>query len=191
MVGSRKGAVAIIVVAIAALLLDAGVLYYWQQTDAFVGPQGQRGIQGEQGIQGLQGRPGDPGIKGETGSKGRQGETGPQGPAGVDGEDGQDAPINVPPTITLINVTGYHKYYGYKHNLSVLVEDVDDSDLKITFYYAFFNGSWIQHSIVYGGDGNYTVSQYSGHKTMYWLVEVWDGSDISFEQYEYTVMCYA
>lgn len=142
------------------------------------GPEGKQGLIGPQGTQG---------IKGDTGS---------QGPTGA------NAPVNNLPTINLLNTNGNYigiiprilNYCKYVYGITVSVKDLDKDTLKISFYYSdSTTGPWNDVSVFYGTNGSYYTSQEftytipQGSKRIYWLVEAWDGSDITTSIYPYTI----
>jgi hypothetical protein len=145
------------------------------------GPQGPPGVQGPQGKQGLQGPPGKDGKNGANGKNGVNGATGPQGPPG---KNGKDAPVNIPPTITLINLTGKHNCYTY--TITIDITDPDDTNIQTTFYYSLDNQSWIQCGAQFG-TGEHTIKETINQKTIYWIVQAWDGSDLTTQTYTYTI----
>ena len=166
------------VVAIAVLLLMAGVITYGATTGMWKG---------------------DKGAKGDTGATGPTGLIGPIGPTGL---KGNDAPINVAPTTTLSTMDGefiwifpsYLHYCQYTYGISVVVDDPEDQTMRVTFYCTEnLSKPWNEVSVFFGKDGTYSTSEsftYSitqGNKKLYWLVEAWDGSDIKTETFSYTI----
>lgn len=172
----------IAIVIFVILLLEAGgIAYLATQTDTFVGPMGPQGIQGVQGEKGVQGIKGDPGVKGDTGQKGAKGDQGSQGPTGT---KGQDAPINVPSVIELINMSYYYKWHAYHHILNISVYDEDDTNLHIYFYY-WMCDQWVKLEEQFGGSGIYSAELVYFHSDVTWMVEVWDGQDLSQQPFTY------
>lgn len=139
-------------------------------------------------------------IPGPEGKQGIQGNVGSQG---IKGENGIDALINELPTINLLDTSGtyvgiiplYINYCKYTYGIHVFVNDPENETMKVTFYYGDYSGGpWNEVAVFYGGDGIYSASKvfiyssYQGKKTIYWLVEAWDGSDISIEKFPYTII---
>ena len=147
------------------------------------------------------------GPKGEQGLPGECGESGPEGPIGPQGPPGLDAPINNKPSIRLITQSG--SYVGYfpkvinKHkftyDIHVYVDDLDDDTIRVTFYYSedsTTTKSWTLKDVFFGKSGEYKATAVfemdtfaPAKKTLYWLVEAWDGSAITTETFSYTVYC--
>jgi hypothetical protein len=189
---------AALVVAVVAIIL-AGTAVYLNREVGPTGPQGNQGIPGAQGI---------PGINGTQGPKGNNGSQGPRGPSGSQGPKGDSAPINEPPKISLISVnnTYYvppcHNYHKHTYNITVFVDDPENDNMQVTFYYSYNTGGpWNDVSTFFGHDGNYSATtdlMYTVpapatdiitccHKPIYWLVEAWDGSDITTATYNCTI----
>lgn len=192
----RKTIAIVILVVVLSLFAQASVFYYVMKTDYFVGPQGPRGEKGDTGDQGPQGMQGTPGLTGATGAKGATGATGPQGPKG---SDGADAPVNHPPIILNATLNGTFKKICYTSwfifNITITTSDSDDPTTYVYFNYRENKSDpWIQHSLqINTSSGTYsdTVKMMMFHpvdnKTIYWGITLWDGSDITFDEYEYTV----
>ena len=178
------------------VIAGAGILHFWKENGTFDGAQGLKGDIGLQGPQGLRGPQGGPGLKGEKGDTGSRGAA---GSAGKDGEDGKDAPVNQFPFVAGINLsgfysTGWHSAW-YTFNFSALAQDSDGTQMKATIYYREDPGDdWEQTSMMYTYDGlcNDTVSFYRfgcpQNTTVYWGVELWDGSDLVFSEFDYTII---
>ncbi len=146
------------------------------------------------GLNREEGPKGDTGLTGPTGPKGATGAIGATGEPGI---NGLDAPINQPPTIKLVNMGGNYagivpiicNYCKYTYTITVAVDDPEDETMRTTFYYCegTSSGPWHEVAVFFGKDGQYTAThtfQYSspqGIKKIYWLVEAWDGSDITTE----------
>jgi len=145
---------------------------------------------------GLNREPGPKGSIGQIGPIGPTGATGATGPQGLPGKDGINAPVNKLPIIKLNNMGGNYvailpricNYCKYEYTISVVIDDPEDETMKVTFNYAnSISGPWNEVSVFYGKDGTYSATtefQYEtpqGVKKIYWLVEAWDGSDISTE----------
>lgn len=141
-------------------------------------------------------------VPGPEGKQGIQGIRGNMGIQGIKGENGCDAPINGPPTINLLDTSGtyvgiiplYINYCKYTYGIQVFVNDPENETMRVTFYYGDkSNGPWNEVAIFYGGDGIYSASKvfiyssYQGKKTIYWLVEALDGSDIATQIYPYMI----
>jgi hypothetical protein len=159
------------------------------------GPKGDKGDIGPPGINGTSGNGTGIGPKGDNGDKGDKGDTGIRGPPGNNGLPGEDAPVNSPPVIELIGLSGYHKKCdGYLFNITVHVSDADDISVHTTISYAeacdphLGYSTWVKVSEFVGNnvDGFGCVSLKCS-KTVYWLVESWDGSDITNQAYQYTI----
>lgn len=160
--------------------------------------KGDKGDVGDQGIQGIQGVKGEQGIQGLQGDKGDKGDTGDRGPPGVSGfgRNGKDCIPNKKPVITLIDINGSRisKCTMFTFWLNVSVNDPDNDDLQIDFYFSEeSNSSWIHHKTFFGTDGYYNdsiVFEYPylvDHKTIFFQVVVWDGSDIGLSYYNYVI----
>lgn len=169
------------VICIAILLIIAGAIAGAISIGEFKGKDGKEGVKGIQGI---------------------KGDTGIQGPKGDKGDRGVNASINKLPEISLATMTGdyvgiiptYWNYCKYTYGISVLIDEPEDEIMKITFYYSDTSaGPWNEVSVFSGKDGKYstttsfTYSSYQGKKTIHWLVEAWDGSDISIGEYSYAI----
>jgi hypothetical protein len=167
------------------LLLEAGGLMYLSKSGYFNGAQGPQGFKGIQGERGLQGSPGIQGVKGDKGSKGDPGPRGATGETGSQGPPGKDAPVNHPPEIDLSNMSVVHHCHHYTYSIIVNVTDLDDDTLHINFYYRNdTNGSWILTYEIAGDGGVYNTSKdVCDPDSFYWMVEAWDGSDLSMRIY--------
>jgi hypothetical protein len=184
-----------LVIAIIALITGA----YSTQIEGPVGPQGPQGDQGlpgEQGPQGEPGLPGEDGEDGERGPSGPRGATGSQGPRGESGEDGLDCVPNLASTVILNELNGTYNKVGiwgrYTFLINVSIEDEDN--VHTVFYWrSDVNDSWTRHLDVLDEKENITTEKMLKWKcsciprTIYWLVEVFDGSDIIFAYYDYTI----
>jgi hypothetical protein len=178
-----KAIVTMVVIIVGLFVMQAGVLSYLVASDYFKGDTGPQGIQGFMGPMGPQGAKGMTGAQGPKGDKGDTGAVGPRGPKGASGSSGA-VPVNVPPTVCLVNMSGSG---CYQFCLTVSVFDPDDMNLSITFYYSTDNVSWIRCSNQFGGSGNYTCEKTIGQKCIYWTVQVWDGSDTTQRMFEYAI----
>jgi len=145
-----------------------------------------------------------PGTEGPQGEKGQIGPMGPQGKQGIQGINGTNAPINKLPTIRLVTQSG--NYVGilpsilhickYTYDITIYADDSDDSNIRVSFYYKTnLVESWNQGDIYYGGNGEYSSTIVypfeniiSSKLTNYWLVEVWDGSNIVISKYSYSII---
>lgn len=168
----------ICVICVMIMLIGFTGFGYLASTDYFRGEQGPQGIPGIQGPRGYTGPTGQQGLKGDTGQTGT---TGAQGPRGA---SGRDAPVNHPPIITLVNNTGWHNCYTY--SLTINITDQDNDDLKIIFHYSLDNTTWHQHTTRFN-TGEHNVEKRLSQNTIYWLVEAWDGTDITTQTYTYTI----
>jgi hypothetical protein len=156
------------------------------------GKDGEPGTMGPIGPQGLKGDKGDKGDTGATGATGPKGDNGQQGPPG---QNGKDAPINQPPTIELKYLSGTHKKCdGYTFNITIHITDADDSSVHTTISYAescdphLGYSTWIKVSEFVGNNVNGIGSvSLKSATSVFWLVESWDGSDITDQVYEYTI----
>ena len=128
--------------------------------------------------------------------KGDKGETGEAGANGGSGSAGRDCIPNKKPVISLKDINGSRisKCTEFSFWLNVSVDDPENDDLQIDFYFSEeVNGSWIHHSTFFGSDDIYGVTKtfhYSFtvlHKSLYWCVRVWDGSDISLGYFDVVV----
>ena len=144
-------------------------------------------------------------FKGEQGDKGDKGDKGDSivGPQGPPGPAPTPLPPNNEPIIELITQSGSYvtifpsiiNSCKYTYNIVVGVEDVDEDDLKVQFYWAdSVGGPWTLHETYFNGNGEYGTSiifKYTSaptlSKTLFWLVEAWDGQDITTEIYSYTI----
>jgi len=164
------------------------------------GPMGLQGIEGPQGDigpEGPQGPQGEPGINGADGKEGPRGPSGSRGPRGY---DGQDCVPNLASTVILNDLNGTYKYrpcvwHDFTFTINITVEDTEDENLHITFYWRKdINDTWTEHQEYIGNGGVYnsekmfTYFKDNDPKTLYWLVETWDGSDIGLEYYDYTII---
>lgn len=166
----------ICVICVMIMLIGFTTLGYLASTDYFKGEQGPQGIPGPQGPRGYTGPTGPQGPKGDTGA------TGAQGPRGA---SGKDAPTNHPPIITLINNTGWHNCYTY--SLTINITDQDNDNLKITIYYSLDNITWQHHTNRFN-TGEHNVEKRLSQNTIYWMIEAWDGTDITTQTYTYTII---
>ena len=203
-----KSNLAVWAAAIIAIILSLVAIAYGNVNVGPRGLTGQQGIQGEKGDTGLPGLPGQQGLRGLPGINGSQGprgatgssgigSVGATGPQGLQGLPGKDAPVNNPPNITLINLSGHCKHsckYEYTFNITVFINDIDNDTVHTTISYKESNasGPWtlLSESILLGNcSSSITFTYGSSHspKTLYWLVESWDGSDISIQTYQYTI----
>jgi hypothetical protein len=141
-------------------------------------------------------------LKGDTGEKGSKGDTGATGPVGPKGED---CPINEIADIDILNNSGiywsqwfgwphYKNKYYYQFDLLVDVDDPEDDNMHITFYYRENECDLWDEVVEYiGVDGNYIATvtwnkwEPAVNQTIYWLVETWDGSDLGFNYYNCTI----
>ncbi len=130
------------------------------------------------------------------GFDGRAGDSGRDGSDGVDGRNGRDCSPNKKPVITLNDINGSKIYRctEFVFWLNVSVMDPDDDDLQVDFYYSeISNSSYVHHETFFGTDGIYRTVisfNYPYHvesKAIYFMVVVWDGSDISLGYFDYTV----
>jgi hypothetical protein len=207
----KNGKIALVVsvVGLIIILLFCTGWTYCMQAGYFKGEQGRQGIQGVQGVRGLQGVQGIQGLQGIQGEKGDKGDTGlvgPRGPAGrsgvsgEDGSNGSDAPVNHPSVIELIDLSGYsfcskcHREYVF--NLTVRVDDLDGDSLHTVVSYRDSNDSlWVAYREYTDNGGvygvSYSFSEYSHSSephVLFWLVEVWDGSNLVDRCFSYTVV---
>ena len=177
----------ICVICVMILFIGFAGFGYLASTDYFQGERGPQGLQGIQGPKGNTGATGPQGPKGDTGDKGATGSTGPSG---------RNAPINKPPQIEIMNLSGYtlstkcHTEYTY--NITVQIHDSDDTTIHTTISYREDNTSLWTQKQEYIGHGvcstTYSFSDYSPENhIVYWLVESWDGTDITSEEYNYTL----
>jgi len=155
------------------------------------GPEGQKGLDGTDGIDGIDGLDGIDGIDGENGTDGEQGQ---QGPPGENCTENEVANIT---DVDLYGTYNYHESAEYHHEwdfwITVDVDDPEDDNMHIDIYWRENqNDSWTLEAGYIGGDGEYSAhceflyETYSqDNKTIYWLVETWDGSDIGLNQYQY------
>jgi hypothetical protein len=168
------------------------------------GPPGARGANGTTGPRGATGSSGSTGSRGSTGAtgeKGDKGDNGDVGPQGEQGPPGQDAPVNNPSEIELLNLSGYYRYktkctYNYVFNITASISDIDDTMMHTTISYmepsSHGYGVWtsVSESVGSGecfGTVSFSYHSSQGSKTLLWLVEVWDGADLSSQVFEYTV----
>ncbi len=195
----RKTILIVVLLLAISQLMQAGFLYYAVKTDMFKGDKGNQGlsIKGDTGDQGIQGNPGI-GIKGDKGDKGNKGDTGARGSTG---SSGKDAPVNNPPAVLNASFDGYY-FEGIHHktwfvfNITTNISDSDDNGIYLTFNYRENQSDpWTEHVtyIATNGGGTYHDTLRFNYycpptnKTIYWGISLWDGSDITFEEYEYTV----
>jgi len=157
------------------------------------GPEGPSGMIGEIGPQGPVGEQGPPGINGTDGTDGSRG---PRGYTGPKGDPGEDCVPNEPPTIDLNSIGGsVISYHSRVFWFNISLNDTDDTNLSIDVYHRFYTGAspWNgpTHYSCKPGDDLYVTKGFTGttHKHIYWLVEVWDGSDLSIEEFEYMIPC--
>jgi len=145
------------------------------------GPIGATGAIGPIGPQGIKG------DKGVTGDKGTIGPQGPQGPPGT------PAPVNTYPSIHMNVLGGKHVANDYYFWLNATIKDVELDNMHMKFYYkTSLSNSWslLKEYIGIGSTFNITKSIHdtaNSNHTLYWLVEAWDGSDISLKNYMYTI----
>jgi len=174
------------IVSIIVLLLIGAVLVGAVYTGAI---KGQKGDQGNQGIIGNTGPVGPQGIQGE------QGIQGPVGPEGPRGEPGRDAPVNQLPGIVLNSFSGrwypHWQSEEYTYIINFSVDDPEDDNMHIKVYWRWNNNDqWSLLNEYIDGDGNYLASKYfiffehKNPRTLHWLVEAWDGSDIALEEFD-------
>lgn len=194
----RKQNIAI-AIAVIAILLAVSALGLLLKNDHYGLVKGTDGPQGIQGIQGKTGERGLRGIQGEQGPKGDRGLSGLSGSDGSNGRNGKDCIPNKAPVIENISLNGTWWYvpctrYYYQFNLTVSIDDPENDNLHIYTYYRFnesFEWEKIQEYI--GSDGIYNITKTicrffePVNQTIYLLVEVWDGSDISLADYTYTI----
>ena len=127
-------------------------------------------------------------ITGEPGPQGEVGPQGPPGPTGDDGIDGIDCTANTKPTIEILFMEGLLEDtsypYKYKFYINTGVTDMDNDSMHIKFYYRTSETSdWTLLSEKIGTSGEYkemkTYTTWYHPMTLYWLVEAWDGQDIT------------
>ena len=188
-------AIAIFIV-IALILGSIGTLGYITKPKEITGPRGFQGIQGLRGIKGDKGDTGANGSQGErglTGPRGSSGGTGATGATGPQGPTGADAPINVFPQIELVSMSMTNGFHSCTFHITVNVTDSDNDNLHIKFYEDWKNTSdWDLAGEQIGANGLYTQTYTRSHLpsypyTFHWMVEVWDGQDISVSKFDYQV----
>jgi hypothetical protein len=176
----NKLGVLAVVIAIIALILGGAAVALNKEP----GPKGAIGAVGPQGIQGL---------TGPTGPQGNTGAMGPMGPAGPQGPAGADAPANRYPVVTSLALNGTHTNNDWKFWLRFTVSDSDHDNMDTNVYYRTNNSaSWTLLKNFKGNGSAYNVTKcFHDHvninHTIYWLVQVWDGSDITYKRYTYTI----
>ena len=144
------------------------------------------------------------GEKGESikGDKGNPGYTPIKGIDYFDGKDGKDAPINEPPNISLVYMTGeytgilpvFWNHCKYTYGITFKIDDPEDETVRATVYFSENStGIWNEIGSFFGVDGKHRMLQEfkycvpQGKKTIYWLIEAWDGSDLATEVFSYTI----
>lgn len=176
--------------------------------------KGEKGDTGAQGIQGYDGKDGKDAVfeyqwngtslqiknkdgiwgslvdlKGLKGDKGKDGD-------GSNGINGKDCQPNKKPIITLININGSRisKCTEFTFWLNISVDDPENDNLQVDFYYSEeANSSFIYYETFFGTDGTYGTTiifeypYFVEHKILYLKAVVWDGSDISLGNYEFTI----
>ena len=166
------------------------------------------------GKTGAQGPPGDmmTGPKGDKGDPGHTPVLGVDyfvhnGINGVNGRDGigrtgpagKDAPVNNPPSIELVNLTGYYSTgpfcsYDVTFCITVFVSDLDFDALHTTISY-IDEGLFIpiRDYIAQGelvAEVTLTFHGMVQPQTIEWIIEAWDGADLNNSVYSYTVELY-
>jgi hypothetical protein len=160
-----------------AFLILIVLIAYNLQAGNFKGETGEKG----QTIIGPAGHDGQPGLNGRDGINGLNGTDGRDG---SNGRNGRDAPVNHPPIITLLDLSGYKNCYVF--NLTYSVSDQDDDDLQISV----FSGSTENTLMLYVtqfGAGDHTVQCRTHSRTNQWVIVAWDGSDLTQLAETYTV----
>jgi len=161
------------------------------------GQKGERGLSGHDGKDGMNGSSGKNGINGTNGLNGRNGLNGTNGINGFDGvsgHDGKDCSPNKISDVKMLSVGGIYnkiscKCYNYVFWLNISIYDPENDNLHISFYYKQnINDKWLSNVIMFGNSGNYNNSVVLYDKNIYWLVEVWDGSDIGLFYYNFSFM---
>jgi hypothetical protein len=209
----RKIILAVAFIVLFSQLVQAGILYYAIKTDLFKGNQGDagytpiKGIDYNDGYTPVKGIDYDDGytpIKGIDYRDGIDGKTGGRGPTGTGspGSPGKDAPVNHPSVITNASFSGYYhedaKYHmkWFVFNITVNISDSDSENTYLRFNYRENESNfWTDDGLYYTSDGSgtYSDSMQFGYycppanKTIYWGVCIWDGSDITFKEYNYTI----
>jgi len=151
---------------------------------------------------GLNREPGPKGEDGYTPIKGVDYFNGKDGINGTDGRDGTDVPINQPPSISLVYLTGDYagiipvifNYCKYTYGITFKIDDPEDETTRATVYFSENStGIWIEIGSFFGIDGKFSILKNfkycvpQGKKTIYWLIEAWDGSDVATKVYSYTI----
>jgi len=186
-----------LVIAIVALLIAGFLNPVGEQ--GLKGPEGLQGNDGIQGPIGPEGPSGEDGVNGTNGTTGVRGPIGPQGPKGDEGPPGQSQPPNELPIVEINDLNGTyregsHCCYYYNFWINVSVDDPEDDNMHIKFYWRKDpEHRWYLQDEFIGGDGNYSSEYeywkyYKCNQTLYWLVETWDGSDIGLNEFEYTIV---
>jgi hypothetical protein len=148
------------------------------------GPAGSNGAIGATGPMGPQGPIGNTGA---TGSTGMTGPIGPQGPAGA------NAPVNIYPVVASKALGGVHAAQDYKFWLKFAISDANGDNMDTNVYFKCNNtAQWTLLKNFKGNGSTYNVTKTihdhaNTNHTIYWLVQVWDGSDITYKQYTYTL----
>jgi len=159
------------------------------------GPEGIPGIQGPQGEKGDKGDTGDTGPQGPQGEQGERGKRGPQGPAGEDLEPNEAPVIYVNDSASYVEGCWWNDDFVFCIDISTT--DLENDYRKITVYYRYdTEDEWnIHESYPFLDDEAYlsickekSGNCYWGEKTIHWLIEVMDGENLVYLNWDTTLL---